>query len=150
MDLIDDAAYRLVHEFRDGQRAGAPALAPLVNMNVGTLLNKANPQQEHQFTVREAVAIETVSGRPLMLEAHAALLGYSTLPLGDFADTSDVELLNLYAKYHAEVGDVASAVRRALNDKQITQREFEKIRREVLDVTQAGMEFLARLEAIAE
>jgi hypothetical protein len=150
VDLIDDAAYRLVHEFRDGPRSGAPALAPLVNMNAGTLLNKANPHQEHQFTVREIVAIESATGRSLMLQAHATLLGFTVIPLGDFDSTSDVELLSLYANYHAEVGDVATAVRRALNDKRISRREYERIRREFMEATQAGMEFLARLEAIAE
>jgi hypothetical protein len=51
---LDEAQYRVVHDFK----GGVVALAPLVRMNPGTLSNKVNPSVEtHHLTVDEAVAL---------------------------------------------------------------------------------------------
>ncbi|MGE0487329.1 MAG: phage regulatory CII family protein [Gammaproteobacteria bacterium] len=145
MDCIDQAAYDLVHD----HPGGAPKLAPKVGMNVGTLLNKANPSQEgHQFTVREALALQAARGVTTMIDAEAQVLGGVFIRLGRFETTSDTELLNLYTRYHAEVGETAQAIADALEDKVITEAEYRRIEREAFEDAHAMFELLARLRAL--
>lgn len=145
MDAIDEAGYALVHDFP----GGAPKLAPRVGMNVGTLLNKANPGQErHQFTVREALAIQSLLGVTTMIDAEAQVLGGVFIRLGPFAVVSDTELLNLYAKYHAEIGETAEAIRAALDDGFVSLAEYERIERECFDDAKAMFELLGRIRSL--
>jgi len=145
MDAIDQAGYELVHTFP----GGAPALAPHVNMNAGTLLNKANPScTDHKFTVREVVAIQSFRKSYPMLYAEARVLNHICVKLGQYPDVSDVELLDLYAKYHEEIGETAGALRRALQKGQITQRDYDDIKREAFEDAQAMFELLARLKGL--
>ncbi len=145
MDAIDDAGYRLVHDFP----GGAPALAPLVNMNMGTLLNKANPHmRDHQLTVRQAIAIQKATEQFLMLYAEARLLRHVCIPLGKFPGASDVELLDLYARYHQELGETAAEIRKALAACKITRRMYNEIEREAFEDAAAMFELLARLKSL--
>lgn len=145
MDAIDEAGYRLVHDYP----GGAPKLAPKVGMNVGTLLNKANPSQEkHQFTVREALAIQSLRGTTEMIDAEAQVLGGVFVRLGDFSGNSDLELLDLYAEYHAEIGETAQALRQALQEKTLTPALYREVEREAFEDAQAMFALLARLRAL--
>lgn len=144
MDAIDDAGYALVHD----HPGGAPKLAPCVGMNVGTLLNKANPSQEgHQFTVREALALQLHRGVRDMVEAECQVLGGIFVQLGRFNGVADTELLDLYAKYHQELGETASAIRRGLDDG-MSAAQYRAIEREAHEDAQAMFELLARLKAL--
>jgi len=144
MDPIDSAGYALVHDYP----GGAPALAPRVNMNAGTLANKANPHCEHQFTVREVLAIQALRGITTMIDAEARALGGVFVPLEDYSGTSDVELLDLYAAYHAEIGETAEAIRDSLAGGEVTREAYERVEREFYEDVQAGFAFLARLRAL--
>lgn len=145
MDAIDEAAYALVHDYP----GGAPALAPRVGMNVGTLLNKANPSQEkHQLTVREALAIQVHRRATTMIDAEARVLGGVFVALGRFEGVSDTELLSLYATYHAEIGETAAAIREALDDGRIERAEYQRIEREAFEDAHAMLELLARIRGL--
>ena len=144
---LDVAKYRVVHDYP----GGAVALAPRAGMKPGTLSNKVNPQVEtHHLTVDEAVAIQAAAGDCRIHEAEGYVLGRASVPLGDFAGTSDVELLELYADLHAQMGDVAREIRDALADRRITRREFNRIDREILGATQALFALRARLQGLAD
>ncbi len=146
-DALGEAQYRVVHEFPGGARA----LAPLVGMNVGTLLNKVNPSMgSHHLSLREAVAISHTTGDYRILHACAQPLHHVCIPLVEFEGMSDAALLDAYARYHADLGETAQAIRDALADGRVTRRELDRVKREFHEDVQAGLEFLDRLEALAD
>jgi hypothetical protein len=144
---VDQAKYEVVHDFP----GGAARLAPLVAMRPGTLSNKVNPFQEsHHLTVDEAIALQHATQDYRIFYAEARALGHVTVPVGDYAATSDVELLNAYAAFHREVGETAKEIQRALADRRITTAELTAIRREMFEDWQRELELLNRLEALCE
>lgn len=146
-DALEEAQYRVVHEYPGGARA----LAPLVGMNAGTLLNKVNPSMDnHHLSLREAVAIQHAAQDFRILQAEGQLLHHSCIPLVDFQGVSDAALLDTYARYHADLGETAQAIRDTLADGRVSRRELNRVRREFHQDVAAGFEFLARLEAIAD
>jgi len=152
MDNIDGAVYALVHQFPGGAPALSAALYSQYGYRVapGTLMNKANPDQEHQLTVREALLIQSIQHKYHLLFAEAHRLGHAAIPLGDFAATSDVELLDTYTRLHKELGGLAVAIHDALADGRITGDEFLRIRRKNSDMIRAALEMEDRFKALAE
>lgn len=147
MDDLDLAIYRVVHD----HPGGAAKLAPLVGMNAGTLNNKADPAMEsHQLTVRQAVAIQHATSTRRVLEAEAQLLGCAVVPLGDYHQLSDMELLEAYAEWHAEVGETAEAIRDAVAERMITRERVRRVRREIHEDAARALAFVARLEALCD
>ena len=146
-DTIEKAIYSLVHD----QKGGATQLAPLVNMNPGTLANKANPAMEHHhLTVKEAVAIQNTTKDFRVLAAEAAVLNHAIVPLGNFDGVSDIEILTAYANYHSDIGQTSIVIAEALNDNRVTQLEFQSVRGEFFKSVSTGLEFLNRLEALID
>lgn len=144
---VEDAAYRLVH----GYRGGAQALAARVGMHPGTLNNKANPGQAGaRLSIVEAVTLQLAANRFDILEAEAALCGFALVRLPDNVGVSDSELLNLYAMWHAEIGDVAECVMRTLGDGRVTPAELQGVKQEFHEQVAAGFEFLRRLEGLCD
>lgn len=147
LDTIDKAIYGLIHDYK----GGATQLAPLVNINPGTLSNKANPDMKnHHLTVKEAVAIQQVTQDFRILEAEAAALNHAVVPLGNFEGVSDLEVLTAYANYHSEIGQTSVVVAETLNDIRVTREEFNTVRTELFESFSAGLEFLNRLEALID
>lgn len=145
---LDEARYRLVHEHLGGTKA----LGALTGINPGTLANKVNPDMHsHHLTVDEAVRIQAVRRVYGLLYAEARALGHVCIRLEDHSGVSDLSLLDSYAQYHADIGETAQAVRRALDAGEgITRAALEEVRRELYQDAQAGFELLARLEALVE
>lgn len=152
-DLIDpvaDAIYRLVHNYRDprtGHR-GAPALAPKVGMVAGTLLNKANPDQEHQLTLTESIVLQLTAGDFGVLHAYAHVLGHAAYEL-PVVTVDDLELLDRYAEFHRRIGEQSGVIQRALSDGRVSPREVAEIRTCLHGVISAGLALVARIEALA-
>ena len=147
IDALAQAIHDTVHQF-DG---GAMALAPRVGMNPGTLNNKAYPDNvDAQLNLRESIPLQRETRDYRILATYAHLLDHAVIPLGDFSGCSDVELLDLYAGYHVEIGETAGHIRTALASKQISRSHLRTVRREMIEDIQAGLSFLARLEALAD
>lgn len=151
IDALDQAIHDTVHQYRapDG-RVGAVALAARVGMNAGTLNNKAYPGHDGQLTLRESIPIQRQADDFRILAAYAAELDHGVIPLGDFSDCSDMQLLNLYASYHADIGETAAAVRDAIEADSLTRDHVRTVRRELVEDMQAGLAMLARLEALVD
>ena len=147
IDALQDAIYRTVH---NGHPRGAVGLAPLVGMKSGTLNNKADPAHDSELTLRESLPIMRTTFDYQVLATLATAVDHAVIPLGDFSTTSDSELLDLYAKYHAKVGSAAGTVSQALADGKITRAEVREVRRAFICAARANLAFVARLEAIAE
>lgn len=115
----------------------------------GVLPNEINPnQRSHKFGLFDAIRIMHLTGDAQILRAIAATLGYSIYSLGDYSGISDVELLNCYSQFHAEVGDMNRAIAESLADGDIEQHEFERIENELQQVFAAALELLERLRAL--
>ena len=119
-------------------------------MNSGTLQNKADPRMDHQLTVREAVAIQTVAKDVRILRAEAQVLGHVCIELGEFNGVSDIELLNAYAAWHSEIGNTSRAIALALDDRWVTRAEYEAVKKEMFADAQRAFEFLSRLEGLID
>ena len=146
-DSIEQAIYDLIHQ----HKGGASQLAPLVNMNPGTLANKANPAMEnHHLTVKESVAIQNTLQDFRVLAAEAEVLGHAIVPLGNFEGVSDIELMTAYANYHSDIGRTSYVVSEVLNDQRVTKHEFQSVRTEFFRAVSTGLEFLNRLEALID
>lgn len=145
MDELDQAIHDTVREFP----GGGVALAGKVGMVAGTLLNKANPGQDAQLTLRESVPLQLVAKDFRILFSYAAVLNhFPPIPFADFSDTSNADLIELITRFHADIGKADEAVHKALSDKRITKADVDRVRKRFLEAQQAGHEFLARLEAL--
>jgi len=147
IERVKSAAYETVHSFP----GKAYQLAPLIDKSAHSLLNEVNPNSTGaKLGLIDAVRIMQETNDPSMLYEVASAMGYACVYLGDFTGTSDVELLESYAAFHREVGDMAREVAKALEDRKITRQEVEEIRVEGEQMIRAHLAFIARLEAIAE
>lgn len=144
---LDEAKWSVVHDFP----GGAPKLAPLVTMRPGTLNNKVDPGYDGtSLFLEEAIAIQHAAKDYRILFAEAAILNHTVIPLGDFSQVSDVELLTAYARYHADLGDTAAAIHDTLRDGRVTRAEYNRVRQQGFQDIQCFFEFLARLEALID
>ena len=109
---IDTAAQVVVHE-TDG--LSVQQIASMAGMRYQTLINKVNPDNDtHKLTLREAVALQQVTGN------HAILHTMETL-LGDRA--TEQEPLQALLTSAIKHGDVVKLVNNALEDGHLTASE---------------------------
>lgn len=115
----------------------------------GVLPNEINPNQHgHKFGLFDAIRLIQLTHDVQILRSIAGELGYSIYFLGDYHSVSDVELLNCYSQFHAEIGDMNRAISDALEDGDIEQHEFDRIEKELQEVFAAALELLERLRAL--
>lgn len=149
---VETAIHDTVTGFVDpvSKQRGAVALAPMLGMQPGTLSNKANPQQDHQLTLRESIPLQLVARDFRILHAYASTLHHVAYPLPVESDAGDVELLDQYAELHAELGVMAQAVRDSLRDNRVQSDEVQRIRAAFDASARAGLCLIARLEALVD
>lgn len=144
---LDEAMHQVVHQYP----GGAVALAPLCGMRPGTLSNKVNPEYDGtSLFVSEAVVVQHAAKRFDILFAEAALLHHTCIPLGDFSRVSDMELLSVYADYHARLGAMAHSVSAAFADGRVTREECAQIKAAGFRAIQGFFEFVSRLESLID
>lgn len=144
---IDQAMHDLVHTYP----GGAPALAPLVRMNPGTLSNKVNPLMEsHHLTVDEAVQIQLIRRDFCLFYAEGRLFNHACVPMPDLHNVADMELLSAWADWHADIGETGAMIKRVLEGGRITKCQLAEIKREMFEDFQRELELLQRLEAMAD
>ena len=147
MDALSDAIYRTVH---DGHPRGAVGLGPLIGVRAGYLNNKADPAHDAELTCREAIPLMRQTGDSRILATMAAAVDHGVIPLGRFESCSDMELLDLYCQYHAELGETAAAIRDLLKAGQhIGRDQVRHVKREIIEDIQASFRLLSRFEALA-
>ena len=130
---------------------GAQALGERLDKAVGVLSNEINPDQPgHKLGLLDAIRIMHLCRDFRILEALNACLNHSVINLGDFSTTSDSSLLDIYARWHAEIGDVAKEVSGALENKRLSREDFHRIRKESIEQVRWLFEFLARVEALVD
>lgn len=144
---VEQAMYDLVHQ----HPGGAVALAPLVRMNAGTLSNKVNPMMDsHHLTVLEGHAIQLVRQQFPLFHAEARAYGFISVPAPQLGNVADMELLDAWAAWHADIGETGTVIQSALKSGRITRRALREIKREMFEDFQRELELLQRLETLSD
>lgn len=144
MDVFE-AAYRVAHDFK----GGTVALAARIGRNPGTLLNEVNPACETaKLGIGEAAAMTAAANDPRIPAAMLAAINYTAVPLPDYERVSDGALLDLFLNRDSELGEFAAVVRQALDDGEISAREFELIEAEGLQAVTAFLTLIGRLKGM--
>jgi hypothetical protein len=131
MDHIDQAIYDTVH----GSELSAKQIAPLMGVGHQVLINKANPQTEtHKMALREAVAIQLITGNHAIYRAMGTELSLSK------PDAKPLEIMASALKAGKEHGDVIRSIYAALEDGRMTMREQEQCQREITEAIEALMQ----------
>ena len=151
-DPIDTAVYATVHNFKDSRgRKGVPAIANMLGLRKGTVQNKANPREEFaHFTVKEARALMLATGDHQILYAMARDVGEACVPLPSFAFGSDMDMLNAWAEWQADLGETAKVIDGALKDGKITQQELKEVHDEIVEDFEKALAMLDVLKSMAE
>lgn len=128
---VDDAAFRIAHQFP----GGVPALAQRMGVPASTLNKKVNPNDEsHRLSVRDSLHLQLVAGRYDVLYAMASSLDHVCLHMPD--ETAGEVGMRL-ARVGAEVGDVFRSAQKALEDGRITPNERREISGQVAEAISA-------------
>jgi len=122
MDQIDQAVHDLVHE----SEIPAKVIAARMGVSHQILLNKANPQSEfHKLTLREAVAIQLITGDNRIQRAVDVELGKNKKVINGKC------LIESVIHTTVEHGDVVKTIHQSMSDKRFTLREKEKCQKEI-------------------
>lgn len=132
---VADAAYHTAHSYP----GGVPALAQRMGMSQNTMAHKVGLNNTtHHLTLREAVAMQEVTGDVRILHAMASALGYSCISLrADAAGSTLTEVMHM-AK---EFGDVLQSINRAVDDGAVNQNEM-------MDCEQQAAELMAAINSV--
>lgn len=130
---------------------GVKELAERLGMSPGVLYNKAdaNVESQAQPTLRDLVAVTRETGDVRVLESLNRLFGRASVELTR-APASDAALLELLAHVASEHGAMCSALNLGLGEAGFTHAEFEAVRTEGLDLINAVLQFLQRLEGLVD
>ncbi|AWL12791.1 hypothetical protein HMF8227_02339 [Saliniradius amylolyticus] len=137
---VERAAYDFV------RRKGARYFETLLGKKPNVLSNEVNPNTPtHKLGLLDSLLMQLDTSDFSILHTCNHVCGFQAVALGrNFHDTSDMELLNRYSNWHAEIGDVNRELNSALADGDISAKEYERIEREFFEAIAAGFEFLAR------
>ena len=142
-----DAFHQTVHS----APGGPDAVAPRMNMSVGILRNKANPNsQTNKPTLDEADRLMGITGDHAILHALAANHGYVCVRVEEGASAADMAVLEMVTQVWQTNGEVGTEVNQALADGRITLKEVGRVREAVRRAERALESVVARLEGMAE
>lgn len=147
LDPINDAIYRVIHDYP----GGIAALARRINLPVWALSRMATPGPDHlPLDVHTAVAIQLATGDEIpadlrILQAMAAVLGQACIPVMNFRQTT-LELLADYAAWQAQLSPCAEIVVDACDQQRISRAEFNQLKIDIHLDAARGLAVLARLE----
>jgi hypothetical protein len=131
---------------------GVPALAEKMGLKPGTLYNKADSDDDthHQPTLRDVMLATRLTEDFRVLDALNEQFGRAAFDIRHTGRMSDEALLELVTGFGAETGDFHRVLRSALLDKRFSVLELAEIRGEALDVIEALMTLVHRLEGLVD
>ncbi len=148
-DSLDDAIHKTVHGFVDGKKSGPGVLAPKVNMNAGTLNNKADPGCDtHHLSLRESIPVQRTANNFSIAQAYCMELGGVFIQLQKVDFVSDSALLDIWATLIEKEGQFATAVKDALSDGNINAAEMKKITEAAQQRISTLLEMVKRIDSI--
>jgi len=144
---VQDAFYRVVHDF------GVEKLAGMMGMSPGVLYNKANTHEtsHHKPTLADCVVATNLSGDKRIVQAFCHSTGGLYCELPNVSDLSIDALMMHILKVGEEDGHFHAAIYRALvDDDEISQQELAEIEREAHHLMAAVMESMARMKEMVK
>lgn len=134
MDVLD-AAYHTAHD----HPGGVPAVAQRMGTSANTLQHKVSlTNGTHHLSLREAVAMQEVTGDARILLAMAGALGYACVSLHTDGAASTLETVMHMAQ---EFGEVLGCVNGAVSDGRVTLNEM-------LDCERQAAELIAAINGV--
>ncbi len=131
LDVLD-AAYHTVHEYP----GGVAALAVRMRMSSNTLTHKVNLNNStHHLTLREAVAMQHMSGNVAVLQAMAEALGYVCVKAKPAASGDP---LHQVMEMTAEFADVLHAASDAISSGSVTPNAMRRFDHQVAELQAAA------------
>lgn len=144
---VKDAIYRMCHN----SPGGVEALAVRMKLAAKTLYAMANPNDPtHGWPLSRWFEAMHFTGDTGPLEEACVEFGGIFLKMPDTGDKSVGELYRDLARLSSEFGDVPRCIEGALKDGHLKPKEFEKIKREGMQLNQAMAAVLKRLEDMVE
>jgi hypothetical protein len=141
MDPID-AAYHTAHDYP----GGVPAVAQRMGVSANTLQHKVSLTNDtHHLTLREAVAMQEVTGDARILHAMAGALGYACVSLQTDGASGTLEQVMYMAK---EFGEVLGSVNNAVADGRVTPNEMRDCERQAAELMAAISGVLATVRSM--
>ncbi|TKA91791.1 hypothetical protein FAZ79_00355 [Guyparkeria sp. SB14A] len=150
---VDRAKWLVVHEYRNGDRRGARALAEDIGEGPGATVwcNKVNPALDsHHLAVNESIRAQLQAQDFRILKAEARVLGHVCIPIPSTLPCSDIEILNAYADWTADIGETAQAIKAALDAPRVVRQRLVDIRREIDEDFQRAAVLYSLLEQIED
>ncbi|USF88764.1 phage regulatory CII family protein [Candidatus Endoriftia persephonae] len=148
---VQEAAWRTVHEFRKGMKGGAEALGPMLGKSAGTLSNEVNPESSsHKLGLEDAIILQLMAQDYRLLHAFSHTLHHISIQLPDAEPVGDVELLDKFSAWQAKMGCTCEVIHQSLADHRVTLTEARAIKTAGYRHIQAFLEFLSRIEQLAE
>jgi hypothetical protein len=142
-----DAFYNTVHDYK----GGTEELAGRIGMSRAILLNKADPNKEHNKPLlSDADKVMGITGDYRILDALAANHRRVCIEIPEDGDACDMAVLEVMTKVWMTHGDVGAAVHATLADGKVEQHEVAKVRQAVYRMQQGLNSMLMRLEGMAE
>lgn len=143
---VQDAFYRVVHDF------GVEKLAGMMGMSPGVLYNKANANDSshHKPSMADCIVITHLTGDKRIVQAFAHSAGGLFHQLPDLSKLSTDALLMQILKIEHEGGDFYLAINESLElDNKISGAEYVRIEHEAHEFLAAIFEGLARLKEMS-
>ena len=148
---VQRAAYKMVHEFRHGDKEGAEALGPLVGKAPGTICNEVNPNvTTHKLGLEDTITYEHATRDYRPLQAHAQTLHHICISLPEISNASDIEVLNKFSNWQSKMGATCQVIHQAFDDHRISEEEVRTIREYGQVHMRAFLELVHRLEALID
>lgn len=147
---VNEAVYRVVHDFADSKMSGAERLSQQTGTPPGTIYNKSclTDSGHHKPTLAEGILWTNITGDLRIAQSFSRAVGGVHVDLRGAAEQSDEALLDLILKREEEEGDASRVLGEALADSRISRADFEKIRREEMEAVAARLTVLARVEGM--
>lgn len=144
---VNDALYHACHDYE----GGVPSLAPRMDLAVSTLYSMANKNADnHGWSLkrfRELLHF-TKDARPL--EALCTENGGLFVKLPELKGRALDDVYRDLARLAKEFGDVPREVIADLKDGRLSPKNFERIKRAVMEMQQAGAELLQDLADVVD
>lgn len=121
LDVLDAAA--LIAQKTPG---GVPALAQRMGVSANTLQHKLNPNNAtHHLTLREAMALQQVSGMPHVLHAMAA--GLDFIALRCRPDDAQGDVVEAFMRVQQAMGEFTAAAADAQLGRGVTRNALRRV-----------------------
>lgn len=144
---LDRAIYKMVHEYSSGNKKGAEALGPLIDINVGVLCNKVNTNLDtHKLSVGEFIKCLAVTQDVKPLKELNTMFDSVTVPMPTGDPLTAGDLFDICLDWAESTGLSASIMKKIKKDPVVTQEMAEKYKRQ----SNQSIEMLLKMQQFFE